>query len=74
MFMDTKKQNFIRIAESRTNKIIDMIQLLGNLTNRSFYEYTDEQINAIFSSIQAELDAQKKLFDDYNKTKRRFQL
>jgi len=72
--MDTKKQNFIRIAESRTNKIIDMIQLLGNLTNRSFYEYTDEQINAIFSSIQAELDAQKKLFDDYNKTKRRFQL
>jgi hypothetical protein len=27
--MTTKQQNFKRIAESRTNKIIDMIDLLG---------------------------------------------
>ena len=54
--MENKKQNFKKIAENRTNKIIDMISLLGNLSNTSYYEYTDEQINAIFDAIQEELD------------------
>ena len=49
--MDNKKDNFKRIAENRTNKIIDMISLLGNLSNRSFYEYTDDQINSIFKGF-----------------------
>ena len=55
MKMNNKKENFKRVAEKRTNKIIEMIQLLGNLANSSFYEYTDEQIEHIFSSIQEEL-------------------
>ena len=54
--MNNKQQNFKRIAENRTNKIIDMISLLANLSNTSFYEYSDEQINAIFDAIQNELD------------------
>ena len=60
--MENKKENFRRIAENRTNKIIDMISLLGNLSNASFYEYTDEQINAIFDAIQDELDKQRSKF------------
>ena len=28
--METKEERFVRIAEARTNKIINMIQLLGN--------------------------------------------
>ena len=27
---ETKREKFVRIAEARTNKIINMIQLLGN--------------------------------------------
>ena len=46
--MDNKKDNFKRIAEKRTNKIIESISKLQNLTNTYFYEYTDEQIEAIF--------------------------
>ena len=42
--MDNKKDNFKRIAEKRTNKIIESISKLQNLTNTYFYEYTDEQI------------------------------
>jgi len=73
--MENKKENFKRIATNRTNKIIDMIRSLGNLTNTSFYEYTDEQIAAIFDAIETELEEQKKLFAD-KKTKkgRRFEL
>ena len=33
--INTKTENFIRLAEARTNKIIDMINLLGNLSNKS---------------------------------------
>lgn len=60
--MENKKANFKRIAENRVNKIIDMIGLLGNLSNSSFYEYTDEQIESIFNAIEAELEKQKQKF------------
>jgi hypothetical protein len=74
--MENKKQNFKRIAENRTNKIIDMIALLGNLSNSSFYEYTDDQINSIFNAIQTELDKQKAKFNPKKKLKgkNRFEL
>ena len=69
-----KKANFIRIAESRTNKIIESITLLGNLSNPSYYEYTPEQIDAIFSAIQDELDTQKKRFLEKETKKKKFRL
>lgn len=73
--MDNKKDNFKRIAEKRTNKIIESISKLQNLTNTSFYEYTDEQIELIFKAIQKELDNQKRIFeDDKKKEKKRFEL
>ncbi len=73
--MDNKKVNFKRIAEKRTNKIIESISKLQNLTNTYFYEYTDEQIEAIFEAIQEELDNQKKIFEDNKKKeKKRFEL
>jgi len=62
MFMENKRANFKRIAENRTNKIIDQISLLGNLSNSSYYEYTDDQIEAIFDAIQEELDKQRAKF------------
>jgi len=59
MKMDKRHENFKRVAEKRTNKIIDMIRLLGNLNNKSFYYYTTEEIEAIFHSIDQELEKQK---------------
>lgn len=69
-----KKANFIRIAEARTNKIIESITLLGNLSNTSYYEYTPDQIEAMFSAIQEELDTQKKRFVDSGPKKKKFRL
>lgn len=60
--MNQKEENFKRIAENRTNKIINLISKLHNLSNTSFYQYSDEQINAIFDSIQNELDKQRNKF------------
>lgn len=72
--MSQRNENFKRIAENRTNKIIDMIQSLSNLKNKSFYEYTDEEIRAVFDAIEYELNAQKKLFFDHSKTPKKFKL
>ena len=73
--MEQKKENFKRIAENRTNKIIDLISKLHNLSNSSFYEYTDEQIDSIFNAIQKELDKQKSEFKKVkNKGKKKFEL
>ena len=69
-----KQDNFRRIAEARTNKIIDSIGLLGNLSNTSYYEYTPEQIDAIFDAIQKELETQKKRFTEKELHKKKFRL
>ena len=52
---ETKKEKFVRIAEARTNKIIDMIKLLGNCSNKAVYDYSKEDIKMIFSAIEDEL-------------------
>ncbi|NCD06976.1 MAG: hypothetical protein EOL97_12730 [Spirochaetia bacterium] len=69
-----RKQNFIRIAEARTNKIINYIELLGNLSNQSYYEYNDKQIETIFDAIQNELDKQRSKFKKGNDKKIKFRL
>ena len=61
--MKSKQENFKRISENRTNKIVDLISKLHNLSNTSFYEYTDEQIDNMFNVIQKELDKQKNIFN-----------
>lgn len=59
---ESKREKFVRLAEARTNKIIDMIQLLGNCSNQSQYEYTSKDVSKIFNAIQAELDAARKRY------------
>lgn len=60
--MESKRERFKRIAENRTNKIIDMIDLLGNCSNKNNYEYTDEDIKSIFSAIENSLKISKMKF------------
>lgn len=51
---ETKRERFVRIAEARTNKIIDMLKLLGNCSSTSNYEYTEEDVKRIFAAIDRE--------------------
>lgn len=60
---ETKNERFIRIAEARTNKIIDMIQLLGNCANKSTYEYSKDDVKLIFGAIEAELRTARAKFE-----------
>ena len=70
-----KKENFKRLAEARTNKIIDMIYLLGNLSNKSNYSYTKEQVDIIFDSISKSLEETRTKFtEDSAKKVKKFRL
>lgn len=57
--METKREKFVRIVENRTNKIIDMLRLLGNCANKSNYDYTDADVQKIFNTLEKELKAAK---------------
>lgn len=59
----SKKERFMRIAENRTNSIINTLRLLGNCSNKNNYEYTEEQVRQIFSAIDSELKATKMKFE-----------
>ena len=67
---ETKHEKFQRIASNRTNRIIDQLRLLGNCSNRSNYEYTDEEVRRVFNAIEAELKAQKARFSASAKPER----
>lgn len=69
-----KQENFKRLAEARTNKIINSIVLLGNLSNTSYYEYTTQQVESIFTAIQEELETQKRRFVEKEAKKKKFRL
>ena len=66
---ETKREKFVRIAEARTNKIINMIQLLGNCSNQSLYEYSQKDVNKIFNTIQTERDEAKKRYSKQDSQK-----
>ncbi len=66
---ETKRERFIRVAESRTNKILQQIRLIGNLSNKNVYEYSDQDIEKIFAALEEEITVQKEKFQQEGKKK-----
>lgn len=72
--METRNDRFVRIAEARTNKIIDMIRLLGNCSNKASYDYSKEDVRKIFTAIENELKTAKAKFDSSGDDSVKFKL
>ncbi len=70
---ETREVRFKRIATKRTNDIIHKLRLLGNCSNRSAYDYTEEQINKIFSAVERATREAKSRFT-YTQKKKEFKL
>ena len=58
-----KRAKFVEIASRRVNRVIKEIRLISNLSNRSAYEYTEEDARKIARALQRELDLMKARFD-----------
>lgn len=72
MEKENKHDRFKRIATKRTNEILERIRILGNCSNRSMYEYSEEEINKIFSEMDKQLRLVKSKF--VPKKRERFKL
>jgi len=48
---ESKRERFRRLAALRANEVLRRLKVLGNCANRSAYEYTEEEVNKIFSEI-----------------------
>lgn len=53
--MESRKDKFKRLAEKRTNEVLEKLRILGNLSNRSSYDYNSEDIAKIMSAIEDQL-------------------
>jgi hypothetical protein len=62
MTVETRNERFKRIASKRTNEILEKIRILGNCSNKSSYEYSEEEVNKIFSEIDKQLKLTKAKF------------
>lgn len=49
---NAKREKFREIAESRTNKALDAISRIGNLSNRSLYEWEDAELKKILKALR----------------------
>lgn len=59
---ETKSDKFKRIATLRVNNILRRIKSLGNLSNKSQYDYTEAEVRKMFSAVDRELRMVKDRF------------
>ena len=61
-YMKDKKGTFIKLAKARVSKTIKSINLIGNLSNKSHYQYTEDQVTQITTALEKELKSMKEKF------------
>jgi hypothetical protein len=69
---ETPEERFKRIATARTNAVIDKLRILGNLSNRKLYSYSDEDVRRIFTAINRQVREVKSKFE--TRQEKRFRL
>ena len=57
-----KASRFERLAERRVTEAIKKMRLIGNLSNRHNYSYTDEHVKQILEALEGELRQVKARF------------
>lgn len=67
-----KRLRFEKVAGSRVQKVLDTLQLLKNCSNRNNYEFTEKDVNQMFSEItKAVKGAQAAYISELNKANKK---
>lgn len=53
--MSKSRENFVRLAENRTNKILKDLDLLSNLSNKTNYSYNEDDVKKIFTVLSKKI-------------------
>jgi hypothetical protein len=70
----TARENFVRLAEARTNRILKDLDLLANLANRANYVYTEEDVRQIFKVVTKKVTDAEARFRISKKAEKEFRL
>ena len=68
MIKDNKRDKFTRLANNRVNAVVDKLRLIGNLSDKRYYEYSEKDVKAIISSIHKEFSSVKNRFEKNKKS------
>lgn len=52
---ESKADKFVRLGETRVNKVMEAIGRIEHLANRGNYDYTPEQVEEMFSIMENRL-------------------
>lgn len=63
MAREKDRQKFVQLAEKRVTRALKDIRLIGNLSNRSNYTYSDEDAKKIHKALQNAVNDLKARFD-----------
>ena len=69
MSREKDRQKFVELAEKRVHKTLKDINLIGNLSNKSNYSYTNEDVRKIHNALKKALDDMKAKFDSKGSNK-----
>ena len=61
--MSQKRQKFISLAEKRVTRAIKDIRLVGNLSNRSNYDYEQKDVRRILRALKQEVADLERRFE-----------
>jgi hypothetical protein len=65
---ETKREKFIRLAENRVNSTIKEINLIGNLANKSNYDYTKDDVDKIIKTLKKSVSDLESKFSSKNRS------
>lgn len=74
MAENIKHDRFIRIVESRVNKILSNLDNLGKCSNKRNYEYSEDQVKKIFKEIERKVKETKLQFQGEARSRGSFKL
>ncbi|MFT6031150.1 MAG: hypothetical protein ACI8O8_002900 [Oleiphilaceae bacterium] len=62
--MESKsREKFVELAEKRVTKTLKDIRLIGNLSNKSNYSYSNTDVKKIYGTLRKALDEMKIRFE-----------
>jgi hypothetical protein len=62
--VSAKRDKFVELAVKRVTRAIKDMRLVGNLSNRSAYEYSEDDVKKIVRALQKEVDTVKARFSE----------
>ena len=58
----TKRKKFVALANKRVTKALNEIRLIGNLSDKRYYEYSEMEVSQILTALSKELQNTKSRF------------